>query len=116
MKAWVEHVAIRVQSLTWYQTFLQQVFGMEITQTKGDAEDPQQIWLGGFQLTKQPDYCPEPDHRQLVWHIAVAVENPDETAEKMQKYPSVKPYGDPVQKNWFCLPDGLVIELVPFAG
>lgn len=114
-KARLDHIAIRVNNLEWYLSFLQNVFKMEITEVQGaDSALPDQVWLGGFQLTRDTQYQPPLNGQpERVWHVCIDVDNLDSTAKAMLDYPQVRQWDDkPEHKYWFALPDGLIIELV----
>ena len=114
-KARLAHLALRVADLEWYVDFLQLVFDMEITETQGDdLARPAQVWLGGFQLTRDTQIAPTKDTQpERVWHVSIDVADCDATAKKMLAYPNVRQWNDrPEQQYWLVLPDGLIIELV----
>ena len=113
-KARLDHVALRVADLEWYVAFFQQVFDMEITDSRGDPEHPDQVWLGGFQLTRDLQFSPTKDsHLERAWHVSIDVDDKDAVASAMLNYPDVRQWNDnPDQKYWLVLPDGLIIELV----
>lgn len=113
-KARLDHIAVRVQNLEWYLAFLQDVFGMKKTESRGaDPARPDQVWVGGFQLTRDIDYRPMLDQPERIWHVSIDVADLATTAKAISAYPQVRPYSDnPEQKYWFVLPDGLIIELV----
>ena len=114
-KARLDHVAIRVENLEWYLEFFRDVFGMEITQARGaDPTRPDEVWIGGFQLTRDTRYQPPRDGQaERAWHVAVDVPDLDTAARAMSTYPQVRLWdGKPEHQYWFLLPDGLIIELV----
>lgn len=113
-KPWVDHAAIRVGDLEWYVAFLQNALGLKITEVQGANPDrPDQVWIGGFQLTRDDAYVPRPFTQERMWHIGVDVADLDETLARALTDSRVTPFSDdPAQKYWLTLPDGLVIELV----
>jgi len=114
-KAKLDHLALRVADLEWYVDFLQSVFDMQITETQGDDPSrPEQVWLGGFQLTRSGQITPKQDtHSERIWHVSIDVADRDAAANAMLDYPGVKRWKDkPEQQYWLVLPDGLIIELV----
>ncbi len=88
---------------------------MEAAQVKGeDPARPDQVWIGGFQLTRDAQYQPPADGQaERAWHVGVDVADLEAAAKAMAAYPQVRLWDDtPEHKYWFALPDGLIIELV----
>ena len=114
-KARLDHLALRVADLEWYVAFLQSVFDMEITETQGDVPArPAQVWMGGFQLTRDTQIAPTKDTQpERIWHVGIDVADPDTTAKKMLAYSGVRRWNNKQeQQYWLVLPDGMIIELV----
>jgi len=109
-KNWVEHTAIRVKDLAWYLDFFQNAVGLSITEVQGDEKNPVQVWIGGLQLTVDPDYISRDYTEERGWHIGINVEDVPAVMQRACSSEGVTPF--PGKDHWFVLPDGLVIELV----
>lgn len=110
---WVEHVAVRVKDLEWHLAFFRDALGMGVTEVQGADDAPDQVWVGGIQLTRDGSYTPRSHTQERVWHIGINVPDIDTALRRVRSYGEVSPFNDnPEQESWFVLPDGLVIELV----
>lgn len=112
-KSHIDHAAIRVRDLEWHHAFFRDALAMKTTEIQGGTARPDQVWIGGVQLTRDESYAPRPQAEERVWHIGVAVRDVEKAAKTVAAYPGVAPFStDPGQQYWFLLPEGLVIELV----
>ena len=52
VKAYIEHVAVRVKDIHWHIKFFCEVLGMDMREVDGSVDDPRQLWLacppGGY--------------------------------------------------------------------
>ena len=109
-KSYLEHVAVRVKDMQWYINFFEKALGMDIRQLNGTRENPEQVWIGGMQLTSAPNFEGGDYTNERAWHIGIFTENLEESLREVYSFEGVKemPHG----RNWFSLPDGLSIELM----
>lgn len=103
----VDHIAIATPEFEWYVSFFETVFSMNVKRTFG-KEPLRQLWFEeGIQLIECKEVCVK---GTSVNHIAIAVKDVLETADKALKNRcAVCPRGN----NWFTLPNGEEIELIP---
>lgn len=114
VKAYVEHVAVRVRDIHWHIRFFREVLGMEAREIDGPADDPRQYWtVGGMQLMAVPDFQAPPTH-EAGWlaHLGVMVDDLEAALQAAQPW-GVKAL--PQGRNWLQLPDGLAVELMQAA-
>lgn len=106
-KAYLEHVAIWVKDIHWHIRFFREVFGMEMREVQGTAEEPLQYWtLGGMQFMSKPDF-EGPEGR--LGHLGVMCEDLDAALAAARRF-EVEPM--PQGFNWLRLPDGLAVEFI----
>ena len=114
VKAYVEHVAIRVKDIHWHIRFFYEVLGMDVREIDGPTDDPKQYWtIGGMQLMACPDFeaLPTNDAGWLA-HLGVMVNDLEAALQ------AAAPWGVkalPQGRNWLQLPDGLAVELMQAA-
>jgi catechol 2,3-dioxygenase-like lactoylglutathione lyase family enzyme len=108
MKAYVEHVAIRVKDIDWHLRFFRDVLGMTIARERGGADGtPRQVWTtGGMQLISDPDFQ-GPEGR--LGHLGVMAEDVEAVLRAAQAW-GVREL--PQGRTWFALPDGLNVEIL----
>ena len=114
-RAYVEHVAIRVQDIQWHIRFFREVFGMEMRQVDGDPAAPKQYWtLGGLQFISDPDFAQPPSNDDgWLAHLGLMVEDLGQAIADCERLGArALPRGP----NWLQLPDGLAIELLQAKG
>ena len=106
-RSYLEHIAIRVKDIQWHIRFFREALGMTLRSVEGSADHPNQVWtIGGLQLVSDPDF-EGPEGR--VAHLGIMTEDVEAAIEEVGKWhPTQMPQG----RNWFALPDGLVIELM----
>lgn len=109
MAAYLEHMAFKVNDLDWCVSFFQDVFGMPVRLSMGEAPN-RKIWLhAGIQMNEDLEYRNE-DGRCDHFSLMVAENEFDATLQKCLDYGCVQlPMGD----NWLKMPNGNVIELNP---
>lgn len=106
-KSYVEHTAIRVKDIQWHICFFHEVLGMPVKEIKGPADNPQQAWTtGGIQLISEPSY---EGGEGRIGHLGIMT---DDLEAALQEAYSRGVVQQPQGRNWFALPDGLVIELI----
>ncbi len=114
VKAYVEHVAIRVKDIRWHIQFIREVLGMEVREIDGPSDDPRQYWtLGGLQFMATPD-LEAPPTNEAGWPAHLGVMGDDLQAA----LEAAEPWGVkalPQGRNWLQLPDGLAVELMQAA-
>ena len=110
-RSYLEHIAIRVKDIQWHIRFFREALGMTLRSVEGSADHPKQVWtIGGLQLVSDPDF-EGPEGR--VAHLGIMTEDVEAAIEEVGKWhPTQMPQG----RNWFALPDGLVIELMQAKG
>ena len=114
VKAYVEHVAIRVKDIRWHIEFFREVLGMAVREIDGPSDDPRQYWtLGGLQFMATPDLAAPPTN-EAGWlaHLGVMVDDLDAALAAAEPW-GVKAL--PQGRNWLQLPDGLAVELMQAA-
>ena len=107
MKAYLEHVAIRVKDIHWHIRFFHDALGMTMREVEGDAGSPRQYWtLGGMQFIASPDFA-GPEGRLA--HLGVMCEDLEAAIVAAHRFGVTElPQG----RNWLRLPDGLAVELM----
>ncbi|PVZ20449.1 MULTISPECIES: VOC family protein [unclassified Pseudomonas] len=106
-KAYLEHVAIWVKDIHWHIRFFREVFGMEMREVQGTAEEPLQYWtLGGMQFMSKPDF-EGPEGR--LGHLGVMCEDLDAALAAARRFEVEQM---PQGFNWLSLPDGLAVEFI----
>jgi catechol 2,3-dioxygenase-like lactoylglutathione lyase family enzyme len=107
MKAYLEHVAIRVKDIHWHIKFFHDVLGMTMREVDGDAANPRQYWtLGGMQFIATPEFA-GPEGRLA--HLGVMCEDLEAAIAAAHRFGVTElPQG----RNWLRLPDGLAVELM----
>lgn len=114
-KAHFDHVAYRVRDLSWYLDFFSRVMGLETTfEMPAQETIGRQVWIGGMQLIESPDWNPADFAAQRFTHIGYRTDDVGALLEEVYAEPGIAQFGD--KHNWFCLPDGPVIEVVPNEG
>ena len=113
-KSYLEHVAIKVKDIHWYIDFFDKALGMSIRELHGTRENPEQVWIGGLQLTFSPNFEVEDYTNERAWHIGIFTEDLEEALKEVYSFEGVKEM--PQGRNWFTLPDGLSIELMQATG
>ena len=114
VKAYVEHVAIRVKDIQWHIRFFYEVLGMDVREIDGPTDDPKQYWtIGGMQLVATPDFEAAPSN-EAGWlaHLGVMVDDLEVALTAAEPW-GVKAL--PQGRNWLQLPDGLAVELIQAA-
>lgn len=109
-KSYLEHVAVRVKDIHWYINFFEKALGMGIRQLNGTRENPEQVWIGGMQLTSTLNFEGGDYTNERAWHIGIFTEDLEESLSEVYSFEGVKEM--PQGRNWFSLPDGLSIELM----
>jgi len=111
VKAYVEHVAIRVKDIHWHIKFFYEVLGMDVREIDGPTDDPKQYWtIGGMQLMSTPDFEAAPSVESgWLAHLGIMVEDLEEALVEVYRW-DVKAL--PQGRNWVQLPDGLALELI----
>ena len=113
MKAYVEHVAIRVKDIEWHVRFFQDVLGMAIRDETGGGADgaPRQVWTtGGVQLISDPAF--EGPEARLA-HLGIMAEDQVAVLRAAEAW-GVREL--PQGRNWLALPDGLTVEILQAKG
>ncbi len=102
----INHVAFRIKDFDWYVRFCEDVLGMTISRTKGEAPK-RQIWFGeGIQLM---EVLEEPEMiGDIFHHIGLHSDCVSETVEKALALGCREVEGKP---HWFELPNGVFVEL-----
>jgi catechol 2,3-dioxygenase-like lactoylglutathione lyase family enzyme len=110
-KTYLEHAAIRVKDIQWHIRFFREALGMSIRSVDGPEDHPKQVWmLGGIQLVSDPGF-EGPEGRNA--HLGIMTEDLEASIEEVNQWAvNQMPQG----RNWFALPDGLVIELIQAKG
>lgn len=114
VRAYVEHVALRVRDIGWHMAYFREVLGMPMREVDGPLESPRQYWtVGGLQFIATPDLqaLPSNDAGWLA-HLGVMVTDLEAAiSATMQRGGRPLPQG----RNWLQLPDGLAVELMQAA-
>jgi catechol 2,3-dioxygenase-like lactoylglutathione lyase family enzyme len=113
-RAYVEHVAVRVNDIHWHIRFFHEVLGMDVRAIDGPTEDPRQYWtVGGLQLIATPGFSAPPSNDSgWLAHLGVMVDDLPAALRAAQ------PFGVttlPQGPHWLQLPDGLAVELIQAA-
>ena len=111
VKAYVEHVAVRVKNIHWHIRFFAEVLGMDVREIDGPADNPRQYWtVGGMQFMASPDFeAPPTNESGWLAHLGVMVNDLDAAIAAAQSWGiQTLPQG----RNWLQLPDGLAVELL----
>lgn len=107
MKAYLEHVAIRVKDIRWHIKFFHDVLGMTMREVDGDAANPRQYWtLGGMQFIATPEFA-GPEGRLA--HLGVMCDDLEAVIAAAHRFGVTEM---PQGRNWLRLPDGLAVELM----
>ncbi|HET9978761.1 MAG TPA: VOC family protein [Burkholderiaceae bacterium] len=107
MKAYLEHVALRVKDIHWHIGFFREVCGMTMREVQGTPEHPEQVWtLGGLQFIAASDFA-GPEGRLA--HLGLLCEDLEATLAAARKYGVAEM---PQGRNWLRLPDGLAVEFI----
>jgi len=110
-KTYLEHMAIRVKDIQWHIRFFGEALGMSIRSVEGPEDHPKQVWLlGGIQLVSDPGF-EGPEGRNA--HLGIMTEDLEASIEAVNRWAVTQM---PQGRNWFALPDGLVIELMQAKG
>ncbi len=110
-KSYLEHAAIRVKDIQWHIRFFGEALGMSIRSVDGPEDHPKQVWTqGGLQLVSDPGF-EGPEGRFA--HLGIMTEDLEASIEEVYKWNVTQM---PQGRNWFALPDGLVIELLQAKG
>lgn len=114
IKAYVEHVAVRVKDIHWHIRFFAEVLGMDVRDIDGPTDNPRQYWtVGGMQFMSSPDFeAPPTNDSGWLAHLGVMVNDLDAAIAAAQSW-GVKAL--PQGRNWLQLPDGLAVELLQAA-
>jgi catechol 2,3-dioxygenase-like lactoylglutathione lyase family enzyme len=114
VKAYLEHVAIRVADIRWHIDFFYEALGMDVREVQGDPANPSQYWtLGGMQFISTPGFAAPPTLQQgVLGHLGVMVDDLDEAIRRCVAH-GATPL--PARGNWLELPDGLCLELMQAA-
>jgi catechol 2,3-dioxygenase-like lactoylglutathione lyase family enzyme len=110
-KTYLEHTAIRVKDIQWHIRFFGEALGMSIRSIDGPEDHPKQVWLlDGVQLVSDPGF-EGPEGRSA--HLGIMTEDLEASIEEVNQWNVTRM---PQGRNWFALPDGLVIELIQAKG
>lgn len=117
----IDHAAIRAKDFEWHLDFFQRVFGMDITLTDprdvdlvNDFARVRQVWVGGIQLQRAEDFNPAEHTDDRLHHVGIAVSDVAATLDKVYAVEGVT-QAPGKDRNWFILPEGLMIEVIPEA-
>jgi hypothetical protein len=109
-KTFLEHTAVYVKDIQWHIRFFEQALNMPVERVQGDKADPIQVWtVGGMQLVAAKDFN-GPEGRMA--HLGIRTEDVEGALTEIYKFAGVKQMPGR-ERNWFTLPDGLGIELMP---
>lgn len=107
--ATIGHTAIRVRDITATIALLEDLLGFQVIRAMGEGEVPSNVWFEqGLQLVHDPDY-EGPEGR--IHHLGVLVSDREAVVQEC-----VKRGFSEVRPNWYALPDGLVLEFLPWEG
>lgn len=115
VRAYLEHVALRVNDIHWHIRFFREVLGMGLRDLHGTPENPSQYWsIGGIQLIATPGFAAAPSN-DAGWlaHLGVMVDDLEAAIWAASQWEGVKSL--PQGHNWLQLPDGLAVELLQAA-
>lgn len=111
VRAYVEHVALRVKDIGWHIAYFRDVLGMPMREADGPPDCPRQYWAhGGLQFIATPDLeAPASNDAGWLAHLGVMV-----TDLELAINATLKRGGTPLPqgRNWLQLPDGLAVELI----
>lgn len=115
----LDHVAIWTNTFEWYVNFLTETMGMEITLTDPEnydfsqgLDDLKQAWIGGVQVKRDETFDPASHQPGQMDHIGISTDDVDAVLDKVYAVEGIVQAPDK-PRNWFILPDGLMIELIP---
>ncbi len=108
-KSYLEHVALKVKDIRWHIQFFTEALGFDIREVSGNPENPEQIWIGGIQLTSAPDFKNYDHEEERIWHIGIFTKDLEAALNEVYLYGEVSEM--PQGRNWFMIPDGIMIEL-----
>lgn len=113
-RAYVEHVAVRVNDIQWHIDFFFEVLGMDVREIDGPTDAPRQYWtIGGMQLMSTPGFTAPPSNDSgWLAHIGIMVDDLEAALAAAQSW-GVKAL--PQGRNWLQLSDGLAVELIQAA-
>ncbi len=108
MRAYLEHVALKVADIDWHIRFFGEVLGMTLREEiPASGQLPRQVWtLGGLQLAEDPGFT-GPEGRLM--HLGIFVE------DQAAVLKAAKAWGVtalPRGPNWLRLPGGLEVEIL----
>ncbi|MDV7272209.1 hypothetical protein RYZ20_15045 [Thioclava sp. A2] len=110
-QAYLEHVAIYVGDIAPHIAFFDKVFGMTVTQVKGAADNPDQVWLlGGIQFIRKEGFA-GPEGRFA--HLGLVCADMEAAIEAALAHGAK---ATDQGHNWLLLPDNLYLELMPNKG
>ena len=110
-RSYLEHIAIRVKDIQWHIRFFKEALGMSLRSVDGPGDHPKQVWtIGGLQLVSDPSF-EGPEGR--IAHLGIMTEDVEAAIEEVNKWHLTQM---PQGRNWFALPDGLIIEVLQAKG
>jgi hypothetical protein len=107
--ATIGHTAIKVKDISGMIVLLQDLLDFHVVRKMGEGEIPSNVWFEeGLQLVHDPEF-EGPEGR--LHHLGVLVSDRDAMVQECERrgFSEVRP-------NWYALPDGLVLELLPMEG
>src|SRR4030042_5237041 len=105
--SYLHHTAFRVKDIHWHIRFFEQAVGMPVQRVQGGEDKPAQVWMvGGAQLVSDKGFD-GPEGRMA--HLGLMTEDLEAALDEIYKWGVTEM---PQGRNWFALPDGLVIELM----
>jgi catechol 2,3-dioxygenase-like lactoylglutathione lyase family enzyme len=105
--ATIGHTAVKVKDIAAMVVLLEELLGFRVIRTAGEGDVPSNVWFEeGLQLVSDPEY-EGPEGR--IHHMGILVSDRDAMAHECARrgFSEVRP-------NWYALPDGLVLELLPW--
>ncbi len=103
----LDHVAYETADVEFFIGFFHDVFGMEILKEGKDPKGNRQVWLdGGLQFNVNPD---APSARGFFHHIAIKVDDLEETLKKAERYGCVQA---PQGRNWILVNGNFCVEIL----
>ena len=105
-RATIGHTAVKVQDITGTIALLEDLLGFTVIRRAGEGETPSNVWFEeGLQLVHDPEF-EGPEGR--LHHLGVLVADREAMVQECERrgFAEVRP-------NWYALPDGLVLELLP---
>jgi catechol 2,3-dioxygenase-like lactoylglutathione lyase family enzyme len=104
--ATIGHTAVKVSDIAGMTALLEDLLGCRVSRRMGDAEAPSNVWFEeGLQLVHDSDYA-GPEGR--LHHLGVLVADREAMVQECERRGFAE-----VRTNWYALPDGLVLELLP---